>query len=72
MLGNDFSSANTSPNLNFAPPSKTKQNTKLECILLHVQTEPALIYHLSPGSTSEKKQRKFLCCAHCFFSQTQQ
>lgn len=25
MLGNDFSSANTSPNLIFASPSKTKQ-----------------------------------------------
>lgn len=28
MLGNDFSSANTSPNLNFASPSKTKKKYK--------------------------------------------
>ena len=48
MLGNDFSSANTFPKLNFPSPSKTEQNTKPEGILLCEQTPNSVVRSAAP------------------------
>ena len=73
MLGNDFSSANTFPRLNFPSPSKTEQNTKPEDIVLCEQTaspDTSSLSRLHIGASGREEGRGRFSAVYCFFSQT--